>query len=578
MKTFIIFYKFLLRYKKWYFISVIFSLIAILFTSAIPFIFRYLTNNLASLDLKMILFVIAIFFGVRIGSVLTDNLSIYSGDQTVVRSARDARLAVFSHLQNLDFAFHINKRSGEFISKIKRGDSAFFDIFNAVNREVLTYVFNFLVVAFSLSYISVNIIFVLLGALLIIIFSSIYLLKKNLSARVSFNKEEDNISHLIIDNLINYETVKYFAKEKREIKNLTQAFKKWENNLFDYVNTFRKINIIVVFITTLAMMVVLYIASMGVIDKTLTSGDLVLTITFILQFFPKFESIVGRVRNVVKHYSDLKDYFEILDYTLVMPDPEDPEIIKNISEAAEIEFKNVFFAYYSGQDALHNINLKIQADSATALVGRSGSGKTTLTKLLLRVYDPQEGEVLINGHDLRNLKKENLRKMIGVVPQEPILFNNTIAYNIAYPLDNISKEEIINAAKLANLHDFIAGLPKGYDTIVGERGVKLSGGEKQRLAISRVFLLNPGIIIFDEATSHLDSESEHLIQKSIDRLAERKTLLIVAHRLSTIMKANKIVVLEKGRIKEIGIHSELISKKRGIYKLLWNLQTEGEVA
>lgn len=558
--------------------SVIFSLIAILFTSSIPFIFRYLTDNLGSLDLKMILFVILLFFGAKMGTVLTDNFSIYMGDKTMVRSTRDARLAVFSHLQKLDFAFHINKRSGEFISKIKRGDSAFFEIFGAINRELLTYIFNFLVVAFSLSYISKNIVFTLLGALFLIIFSSIYLLNKNIACRNAFNKEEDNISHLIIDNLINYETVKYFAKEKREIKNLTQAFKNWENYLFRYVNTFRKINIIVTFITTVAIMAVLYITGTGVIRKTLTPGDLVLTITFILQFFPKFETIVGRIRNVVKHYSDLKDYFEILDYPLVMSDPENPEIIKNASTAAEIEFKNVYFAYPSGQDALNNINLKIQADSVTALVGRSGSGKTTLTRLLLRVYDPFEGAVEINGHDLRNLKKEDLRKMIGVVPQEPILFNNTIAYNISYPRDNMDKDEIIAAAKLANLHDFIAGLPKGYNTIVGERGVKLSGGEKQRLAIARVFLLNPGIIIFDEATSHLDSESEHLIQKSIDRLAERKTLLIVAHRLSTIMKADKIVVLEKGRIKETGIHGELISKKRGIYKLLWSLQTEGEVA
>lgn len=578
MKTFITFYKFLLQYKAPFFISVIFSLIAILFTSSIPFIFRYLADNLGSLDLKMILFVILLFFTARMGAALTDNLSIYTGDKVIIKGARDARLAVFSHLQKLDFAFHINKRSGEFISKIKRGDGAFFDIFTALNREVLTYVFNFLAIAFSLSYISKNIIFTLLGALFLIIFSSMYLLNKNIAYRVSFNKEEDNISHLIIDNLINYETVKYFAKEKREIRNLTQTFRNWESSLFKYVNTFRKINIIVTFITTAVIAIILYIAGAGVINRTLTPGDLILTITFILQFFPKFESIIGRIRNVVKHYSDLKDYFEILDYPLVMPDPENPEIIKNASLAAEIEFKNVFFAYPSGQDALHNINLKIQKGTAAAFVGRSGSGKTTLTRLLLRVYDPLEGAVEINGRDLRNLKKEDLRKMIGIVPQEPILFNNTIAYNIAYPSDNISKDEIITAAKLANLHDFISGLPKEYNTVVGERGVKLSGGEKQRLAIARVFLLNPGIIIFDEATSHLDSESEHLIQKSIERLAEHKTLLIVAHRLSTIMRADKIIVLEKGRIKETGIHSELISKKRGIYKLLWSLQTEGAVA
>lgn len=229
-------------------------------------------------------------------------------------------------------------------------------------------------------------------------------------------------------------------------------------------------------ISTTTIIAILYISGTAVIDKTLTSGDFVLITTFIMQFFPGFQGLIRRMREVVKSHSDLKDYFNILDYPLVMRDPENPAKIKNAAGA--VNFKNVSFSYPSGQEALKNISLEITPESTTALVGRSGSGKTTFTKLLLRIYDLITGEVEIDGHDLKSFKKEDLRKMIGVVPQEPILFNNTIFYNIGYPKDNVGEKEIIAAARLANLHDFIVSLPNGYDTVVGERGVKLSGGEK----------------------------------------------------------------------------------------------------
>jgi len=274
-------------------------------------------------------------------------------------------------------------------------------------------------------------------------------------------------------------------------------------------------------------------------------------------------------------YTDIKDYFAILDYPLEVKDPEQP--LKFECKKGEVEFKNLSFSYEGGQEALKNISIAMSAGTSTALVGRSGSGKTTMTKLLMRVYDPNEGQVLVDGFDIRQIKKEDLRRNIGIVPQEPILFNSSIGYNIGYSLENATKEEIENAAKLANLHDFIVTLEKGYDTVVGERGVKLSGGQKQRLAIARVFLLNPKIIIFDEATSHLDSESERLIQNSMEKLAKGKTMIIIAHRLSTIMKADKIIVLDNGNVIEEGKHSDLLSRNSGIYKKLWELQTNHEI-
>lgn len=573
MKTFKIFYRFLWKYKKWFLTSLFFGMLAAVLSSVPPFLYKYFVNNLKELNTNILFTIIAVFFIARIGNILSANLSFYFGDYTLFKSARDARIAIFSHLQNLDFAFHVNKKSGEFISKIKRGDGAFIDAHYEINSEFIYDIFNFIIVVLTFSFINKNLAIIFISFITLNIFVSVYFLKKNIRARQVFNDEEDNVSHLIVDNLINYETVKYFSKEKREIKNLTMEFKLWFSALWEYSLTFRKMSLATGSILTFAIVLILYITGKDVIKGSLTPGDFVLTVGFILQFFPRFENLTRRMRHIVKFYADLKNYFDILDYPLVMPDSENPAYIKNT--AVNIDFKKVSFAYPSGHEALYNVNFTVPEGSRVALVGRSGSGKTTITKLMLRIYDPSEGSIEINGIDLKNLRKEDLRKMTGVVPQEPILFNNTIFYNISYPLDNASRDEIITAARLANLHEFIESLPLKYDTIVGERGVKLSGGQKQRLAIARVFLLDPPIIIFDEATSHLDSESEKLIQESIERLSKNKTLIIIAHRLSTVMKADKIIVLDKGKIRETGIHSELIEKRRGIYKLLWNLQTEG---
>lgn len=573
MKTFKTFYGFMWKYKNKLFTSLFFGMLAAVFLSVPPFLYKYFVNNLKELNTNILFTVIAVFFIARIGSILSTNLSFYFGDYTLFKSARDARITIFSHLQNLDFAFHVNKKSGEFISRIKRGDSAFIDAHYEINSELIHDIFNFIIVVFTFSFINKNLALVFIFFIVLNMIASVYFLKKNMLARQAFNNEEDNVSHLIVDNLINYETVKYFSKEKREIKNLAAEFKLWFSTLWKYSLTFRRMSITTGGILTFAIVLILYIAGKDVIQGNLTPGDFALTFGFILQFFPRFENLTKRMRHIVKFYADLKNYLDILDYPLVMSDSENPTDIKN--DAGNINFKKVSFAYPSGREALYNVNFTVPEGSKTALVGRSGSGKTTITKLMLRMYDPGEGAIEINGIDLKNLRKEDLRKMIGVVPQEPILFNNTIFYNISYPLDEAHREEIIAAAKLANLHDFIESLPNEYDTVVGERGVKLSGGQKQRLAIARVFLLNPPIIIFDEATSHLDSESEKLIQESIEWLSRNKTLIIIAHRLSTVMKADKIIVLDKGKIKETGIHSELIEKQRGIYKLLWNLQTEG---
>lgn len=574
LKTFQRFYSYLWRYKKYVIASLCFALFSSICNAAMPFLYRYLVDHLALLDMRMLFFALAAFFGTRMGFVVSDNLSTYFGDKAVIPGSRDARLEMFSHLQKLDFAFHVNKKSGEFISKIKRGDGAFWDTHFALNNELIGDIFDFALVAVALSFLRFDLVLILIAALGANALLSVYFLKKNIVVREDFHKEEDNISHLIVDNLINYETVKYFAKEKREIRNLAHAFRPWEKALWHYGVTFRQMGVVMGFVSTATLLAMLSITGNEVAKGTLTVGDFVFTVSLMLQFFPKFERLIGRMRRVAKSYADLASYFAILDFSLVMPDPVTPDKVNNIR--GNVDFEDVSFTYPSGQEALHKVSFHIEAGTTAALVGKSGSGKTTVTKLIMRMYDPMSGAVRVDGHDVRNITKEDLRKMIGLVPQEPILFNNTIGYNIGYPLDDIASEQIIKAAKLANLHEFIAGLEHGYDTMVGERGVKLSGGQKQRLAIARAFLLNPPIIIFDEATSHLDSESERLIQESIERLRQHKTLIIIAHRLSTVMKADTILVLDDTKVAETGTHATLIAKRRGIYRRLWKLQTEQE--
>ncbi|KKS31676.1 MAG: Multidrug resistance protein Atm1 [Candidatus Amesbacteria bacterium GW2011_GWA2_42_12] len=575
MKTFRIFYSFIWKYKGYFIGSIVTSFFSVMLGNFMPFIYRYLVDNFYNFTISTFLTAAGIYGATRIGMIVFGNISGFLGTKYANPALVDSRVKVFGHLQDLDFVFHTTKKSGELISKIKRGDSAFSNIDQDLNGEFLDDLVRLIIAAFAFYLVSPKLIYIFFTAIFFIVITSIYLIRKNMANRVEFNKEEDKISQLISDNLINYETVKYFANEKREINNLKKTFEQWERSLWKFMISFRKMNISVRLISSLAIISMLGFLTKDIVDKKISVGDFVLVFTFMSQVFPNIEKIMFRFRSIVRNYTDLKDYFAILDYPLAVKDVENP--IPFSCDKGEVIFEKIYFSYPGGQEAVKNISVTMPSGMSSALVGRSGSGKTTMTKLLMRVYDPSSGKILIDRCDVSQIKKEDLRRAIGIVPQEPILFNNTIGYNIGYPLENAMDESIKEAAKLANLHDFISTLEKGYDTVVGERGVKLSGGQKQRLAIARVFLLNPKIIIFDEATSHLDSESERLIQDSLERLSKGKTLIIIAHRLSTIMRADKIIVLDNGSILEEGLHDELISKTGGIYKKLWELQTNHEI-
>jgi ATP-binding cassette subfamily B protein len=398
------------------------------------------------------------------------------------------------------------------------------------------------------------------------------LIKINIQRRIAFNAAEDRVSGVITDNLINYETVKFFAKETKEESRLLNEFKDWKIKIWGYANSFRFIDITIGTVSNIGILLILLIVLNMLINGEAGVGDLVLVVSFTNSFFHRFFQLIYQVRNIAKHYADIETYFAILDNEILIQDPQKPKILKKVM--GEVELRNASFAYPDNADkVLDNINLSVPQGTSVAFVGRSGAGKTTLIKLLLRFYDVTEGEILIDGVNIKDFTKSQLRSFIGIVPQEPILFNNTIGYNIAYGNDKARKMDIIQSAKMANLHDFIESLPQKYETQVGERGIKLSGGQKQRLAIARMILSNPRIIVFDEATSNLDSESERLIQASLKKISQDRTVLIVAHRFSTVRNVDKIIVLENGRIKEEGTHQSLIRRKESLYHYLWRLQT-----
>ncbi len=572
LKTYKIYYRFIFRYKLWFVLFAV-SLVALSVLESIqPYFFRLVIDLVPTGDWRLLLNVLFVYVAVRFGKLAADLATYYFGDKVLLPAARDARLAVFRQIQELDFAYHINKSTGSMISAIKRGDGAFFEFWHAINVNATRAVIGFIVMVVMIGVVQKEIMLILLFGMGSILFFAYFLLKYNLVTRRIFNKSEDDISAVIVDNLINYETVKLFAKENAEYKRLKHKFKHWIWALWKFANSFRLIDLTVGIIGNLTFLAAVLLGWYELKNGMITTGEYVMILGFISAFYYRMFDFIYNLRKLAKFHADLTKYFDVFNYQTLVKDPLRPEKLKQVK--GEIVFNQVSFSYPEGKEhALHDVSLDIPAGQSVALVGHSGAGKTTLVKLLLRFYDPDKGQILFDGTDIRRFKKSYLRSLMGVVPQDPILFNETIAYNIGYAADTTDLEKIKEAAKLANLDKFISSLPNGYQTIVGERGVKLSGGQKQRLAIARMILANPKVIIFDEATSQLDSESERLIQDALLKVSKDKTVIIIAHRLSTIVWVDKIVVMEDGKVAEVGKHHELIEKD-GLYAKFWKLQTE----
>jgi len=389
--------------------------------------------------------------------------------------------------------------------------------------------------------------------------------------RHDMNKFESEANNQAVDSLINYETVKYFTNEQVELARYDQTLEKWEQAAVSSQVSMSVLNIGQAMIIASGVTLLMIFAAQGVTQGTLSLGDLVLVNAFLLQLFIPL-NFLGVVYRAIKYaLADMDLMFKLLEETPEITDH--PNATALVVGKGQIHFKQVSFDYQPERPILHDIDFSIAAGAKVAVVGPSGAGKSTLARLLYRFYDVSTGAIEIDGQDLRHVTQASLRAAIGIVPQDTVLFNESLFYNIAYARPHAERAEVEQAARLANLHDFIVSLPAGYDTLVGERGLKLSGGEKQRVAIARAIFKNPGILIFDEATSSLDSQTEQHIQTALQNLAAHHTTLVIAHRLSTVVDADQILVMEQGRIIERGTHSQLLQAK-GVYAQMWTLQQE----
>ena len=572
------FYGFILKRKLAFAGFIVLVIIATVLSNITPYFFKLFVDEIPKLNHPYLIKLLYFFIGVNISGLLINIASFWLGDYILFNSAKEARLKIFNYVQSLDFAFHTGKSTGSLISAFKRGDSAFFTLYFDIHHRILEIAVSALVMLFFFLRLDLRIMLFALLSVVITLVITKFLISFNIRKRTAFNEVEDEISAVLTDNLINYETVKLFAKEKWEEGRLKDKFGTWIRALWGYGNSFRMIDFSIGAVTNLGLFLILFVSLQNAANLKLTVGDFVLVTTFVGLFFSKLWELVFSLRDIAKTYADIKTYFGLLDYKITVQDPEKPYEMKKVE--GRINFNKVSFSYKDGKkDALKDFDLRIKKGESIALVGKSGSGKTTAVKLLMRFFDTTSGNITIDGINIKSLSKDKLRSLMGVVPQEPILFNNTIGYNIGYGLpagrqgkENATLGEIKTASTLANINDFIESLPKKYETQVGERGVKLSGGQKQRLAIARMILSDPKIIIFDEATSQLDSESEKLIQEAFWKVREGKTTIIIAHRLSTVARADRIVVVEEGKIKEIGTHAELLKNKDSLYKHFWDLQ------
>ncbi len=488
---------------------------------------------------------------------------------------RRVSIRVLKHLHHLSLSYHLQRKTGGISRDLDRGTGSISTILNYLIFNIIPTIAEFMLVAVIL-FSKYNIEFAIAIFVTVVIYISftLWVTEWRMHFRHEMNAMDSAASSQSIDSLLNYETVKYFTNEEHELKRYDKTLQKWEEAAVKSQTSMSLLNFGQGTIIAVGVTVIMIFAGQGVVAGELTLGDLVLVNALMLQLFMPL-GFLGIVYRQLKYsLADMDLMFKLLDKKSDVNDIDNAKPL--VVSDAHIVFDKVNFSYQPERKILQDVSFEIHPGEKVAIVGPSGAGKSTLSRLLFRFYDVNDGRVLIDGQDIKGVTQTSLRQEIGIVPQDTVLFNESILYNIQYANPMASQDDIIAAAKTAYIHDFIESLPQGYDTVVGERGLKLSGGEKQRVAIARVVLKNPRILVFDEATSSLDSHSEQAILKALQEVAQRHTVLVIAHRLSTIVDADKILVLEKGHIVESGSHTELI-KANGLYQKLWKLQLEEPV-
>ncbi|UJP01893.1 MAG: ABC transporter ATP-binding protein/permease [Nitrosomonas sp.] len=491
------------------------------------------------------------------------------------RAIRRVANKVFSHLHSLSLRFHLERQTGGVSRDIERGTRGISFLLNFMLFNILPTLLEIgLVLAILIKQYDIRFSIIISLTLLAYIALTLIVTEWRMIFRRTMNNMDSKANTQAIDSLLNYETVKYFGNEAWEARRYDEHLQSWEKAAVRNQTSLATLNAGHSAIIAIGVTLLMLLAAEQVIDGSMTLGDLVLINAFMLQLYMPLH-FLGFVYREIKHsLADMERMFTLLDEHKEIEDKPDAQALDAAN--ATIRFSHVDFSYEQNRQILFDVSFDIPAGQNIAVVGHSGSGKSTLARLLFRFYDVQSGCILINDQDIRTVTQQSLRAAMGIVPQDTVLFNDSIYYNIAYGRPDAAQEEVFAAARAAHIHDFIESLPEKYATIVGERGLKLSGGEKQRVAIARTILKNPVILIFDEATSALDSNSEKRIQAELKRIARNRTTLTIAHRLSTIADADQILVMDHGRIIERGTHPQLLAAG-GAYAQMWELQQQEEI-
>ena len=490
--------------------------------------------------------------------------------KVVQRAVRQVATLTFRHLHALSLRFHLERQTGGLSRIVDRGVKGIEFLLQFVVFNILPTIIEILLVCGVLwGLYDIWFALVTFGTIVIYVAYTIAVTQWRLRIRRVMNEADTEANSKAVDSLLNYETVKYFGNEEHEARRYDGAFATYERAAVRTRTSLSTLNIGQAFIIACGVTAMMTMAAFGVRNGTMTVGDFVLVNAYLIQLYMPL-NILGLVyREIRQSLIDMDAMFRLLDVPAEVRDrPGAPDLKKG---AGEIRFEHVDFSYDQRRPILKDVSFTLKPGHKVAIVGPSGSGKSTISRLLFRFYDVTGGRITIDGQDLREVTQASLRAAIGIVPQDTVLFNDTIGYNIAYGRPGASPGQIERAARLAHIHDFIAGLPDGYDTRVGERGLKLSGGEKQRVAIARTILKEPEILLFDEATSALDSRTEKEIQRNLAEVARGRSTLMIAHRLSTVVDADEILVLEEGRIVERGSHAELL-RNNGRYAEMWRRQ------
>jgi len=555
-------------------LAMVFLGLATLVTVYTPFLYGKAVDLVAEgekLDLSLLWFVIGAYALARLGQVFFDEAKEFVFARVAQRAVRGAALKAFKHMHSLSLTFHLNRQTGGLTRAIDRGAKGIEFLLRFTAFEIVPVLVELITVGvvlwvtFGFMYAAVTV-----TTVLIYVIYTIKVTEWRIAIRRKMNVADENASTKAVDSLLNYETVKYFNAEIIEAERFDKAMKLYEDSAVKARASLSIVNIGQGGIIALGLFLIMGMAGEDIAKGKMSIGDFVVVNTFLLQLYLPLNFLGFIYREIRQSLLDMGRMFALVDE---IPDIEDKKNAKELKvKLGKVIFKNVNF-WFGKRHILKNLSFEIAPGKKVAIVGPTGAGKSTISKLLFRFYDPSSGNIYIDDQSINDVTQTSLRSNIGVVPQDTVLFNDTIKYNISYSKPGSSLKEINKAARLSSIDKFIKNLELGYDTIVGERGLKLSGGEKQRVAIARALLKNPKIFIFDEATSALDTKTEKSIEKSLKKLSNNNTTLVIAHRLSTVIDADKIIVLDKGQVKEEGSHLELLNKN-GLYAEMWQRQQE----